>query len=188
MKKYLLFLASLFILAACNTATDAEAKDEAVEQTELTVGDFSEKASGLVDQKIRITGLVVHTCKHGGKRMFLSNETSEGRVEVSASEEVGSFNAEMEGSMVTVEGVVKEQRIDNAYLDQWEKEIAEGNADEMKIHEGEEKSAEGEEEEDHHKGDLETVQNYRNQLAETGKEYLSFFSVECHSYSVVPEK
>lgn len=194
MKKLFLFLlATMFILAGCNNASDnaGQTTDEnmeaaAPEIAEVTVGNFLDKAPGLVDSKVKISGLVVHTCKHGGKRMFLSNEGSEGRVEVGASEEVGSFNAELEGSVVIVEGVVKEQRIDNAYLDQWEKEIAEGNPDEMKVHEGEEKEVHGEEAEDHHATDMETVEKYRQELAETGKEYLSFYSIECHSYSVVP--
>jgi hypothetical protein len=68
--------------------------------------EFPDKAEKYMDQKIQIEGLVVHVCKHGGKKMFLVGEDPDVRVKIDASDEVSVFDAELEGSTVMVQGIV----------------------------------------------------------------------------------
>ncbi|MCD4735556.1 MAG: hypothetical protein K8R53_05900 [Bacteroidales bacterium] len=197
----LIFFLALF-LYSCNQSGTQSNTDQvqgepvANEIVELTVAGFLDKAPEMVDKQITISGLVVHTCKHGGKRMFITDEGTEERVKIVTGGNIDNFDTELEGSVVVIEGILKEERIDNAYLDEWEKEIEGDMEEQHKIHEGDEHTGEegeehtgeeGEEtEEDHHGTDPEKIQNLRKELADSGKDYLSFYSVECIKYSVAP--
>lgn len=191
MKQFLLILSLAAFAISCNGPGAGETGEEMEagnDYTQITVAEFEQKAPDLVDKQVKIKGLVVHTCKHGGKRMFITAEGTEERVEIKAGENIDSFDAEMEGSDVMVTGILREEKVDQAYLDEWEKEILEESGDKMKIHEGEEKTAMEEEQkeaDDHHSGDLETVNNLRKELEESGKDQLSFYSVECISYEML---
>lgn len=208
-KKIYLLLFVAVIFAACNNNqapvenTDAEQEETAKEITELTVANFEEMAADLVGEEIVIKGLVNHTCKHSGKRMFIVAEDSEESIEIVAGENIDTFEAELEGSDVIVNGIVAELRVDENYLAEWEAEIMnEDEEEEHKIHdgnhegegeghdeegEGHDEEGEGENlEEEHHGSGLEKIANLRNMLAESGKDYISFFSVECISFEVAP--
>lgn len=198
-KKLIYLIMLLAISVACSnqqqTSEATDAGDEAaVELSEVTVANFIDKAGDLVGQQVKISGLVNHTCKHGGKRMFLVDEGTEESVKIEAGENIDSFDAELEGNIVNVVGIVAEAVVDESYLDEWEKEVLEDSGEEeYKIHdgnhEGEENHGEGEEgetEEDHHGTDLEKIENLRTMLADSGKDHLSFFSIECVSYEVAP--
>lgn len=186
------------IAVACNnTQQSGETKtteDEAtVTITEVTVANFEQMAGDLVGQEVILKGLVNHTCKHGGKRMFIVDEGTEESIEVVTGENIDAFDAELEGSEVIVNGLVTELRVDEAYLQEWEAEVMSETEEEThKIHdgnhEGEEQEGEGEEnmEEEHHGTDVEQIENLRNTLKESGKDYLSFFSIECIKFEVAP--
>lgn len=198
---FLLFVATAMI--ACNNTQksgETTTKNEAAKTiAEVTVANFEQMAGELVGQEVIIKGLVNHTCKHGGKRMFLVAEDSEESVEIEAGENIDSFDAELEGSDVVVKGIVAELRVDENYLAEWEAEIMNEEDDEdHKIHDGnhegeehdEDGEGEGEEgenlEEEHHGTGLEKIENLRNQLKESGKDHLSFYSIECISFEVAP--
>jgi hypothetical protein len=197
-KKIYLLLFVAVIFAACSNH-QKPVENEITEQekvvTELTVANFEKMAGDLVGEEIIIKGLVNHTCKHGGKRMFIVAEDTEESVKIEAGENIDSFDAELEGSDVIVKGLVEELRVDEAYLTEWEAEVEADAESELKIHDGDhegehsegEEEAEGEEgetEEDHHGSDLEQIENLRKQLKESGKDHLSFFSIKCLSYEV----
>jgi hypothetical protein len=213
-KVIILFVAMAFISACNNTQKPSGETGESMQElnTELvtlTIKDFDNQASEYVGKEVQISGLVNHTCKHGGKRMFIIDENTEQTVKIEAGENISSFDAELEGSIVSVTGVVNELIIDEAYLMEWEAEINE----EMSTHkeeegehehgggEGEHEHAEGEGEHEHasgglgekadmgeHVSGLEKIESYRKQIQESEKDYLAFYSVECISYEVMPEK
>lgn len=178
--------------AACNNQTKQPAEDQKNEV--ITVDVFFDKAEAMVGKTITVKGMVDHVCKHGGKRMFIIGEKPENRLKLTTGEGIASFDVEMEGGNAMATGVVEMMKIDTEYLDNWEKEIRA---------EAEKKSDEGvEEEHDHqghnHDGDdhahdhtshgekadmgehipgLDKIEAYRTELEESGKEYLTFFSV-----------
>ena len=163
------------VLGACNSENRALKDQEAVT---VSRENFEQEASGLVDKKIALEGTVTHVCKHGGKRFFLGEE----RIKVVASDRIGSFETSLEGSDVYVEGILREERVDEAFLAEWESELKESaEVKEKEIaHKGEpgHDHAEEAETEDPNASARKQIEQYREQLAREGKEYLSFYSVE----------
>ena len=193
MKNYLFILLALaFIATSCensNKESTEQKTDEVavVEQiTPLLVAEFDDKAGDYVGKKIELKGTVDHICKHGGQRLFLVSEESEARIKVTPDEEIAAFNAELEGNNIIITGIVEEQRVDEDYLREWEEEIKSGA--EMADGKGEgshlggtvEKGGEGADIAE----EMEKVNNLREMIKESGKDYISFFSVLCTDYTV----
>lgn len=219
-----LFVITAFIASCNNTqspSTDTEGSEQEMtaELVTLTIVDFDNEAGNFVGKEVQISGLVNHTCKHGGKRMFLIDTETEQTVKIEAGENIASFDAELEGSEVIVNGIINELIIDEAYLIEWEAEIEEemskAAAEEVTentevveevVHdhgegEVEHEHAEGEGEGEHehaggglgekadmgeHISGFEKIENYRKEIAESGKDHLAFYSIECISYEVIP--
>jgi ribosomal protein S15P/S13E len=184
MTKKLFFIAMIAILfSACNNTSVKEEQTQANEPQEIvqvTVEDFLDDPAGFVGKTITIEGTVVHTCKHGGKKMFIVGEESEDRVKITAGDDVPAFDSELEGSDVIVTGTVEEMKVDEAFLSNRENEIKTGGAEgEMKLHQGGQ-GHEGEEEDAD--AQLEQINNLRQQLKESGKDHLSFYSIEAIEY------
>lgn len=175
MRKIIFVLIGVLALASCNNENKALKDQEAVF---ISIENFETAALDLVDQKIALEGLVNHVCKHGGKRFFLGEE----RIKILASDKIGSFDVALEGSDVLVEGILREERVDEDFLIEWEAELDESTKVREKEleHKGEpgHDHDEGENAEDPNAGALKQIKDYREQLADTGKEYLSFFTVE----------
>lgn len=68
---------------------------------------FQDLAADLVGKEVEIEGMVVHVCKHGGKKMFIIGENPDMRVKITASDKVSVFDTELEGSTVHVKGIVE---------------------------------------------------------------------------------
>lgn len=181
-KKLLFVSVAAIALSACNNTPKPveEAPENQPTEIKASIADvaidsFDSLAPGLVDQNIRIEGTVMHICQHGGKRMFIAGTNPDNRIKVLASEELNAFNAEWEGSLVTVTGILHEQRIDETYLADWEAKLATTEDKPEELHKGEPGH-------EHQEGDdnaaLKQIEDLRLELKESGKEYLSFFSIE----------
>ena len=222
-----LFVVTAFIAACNNTqnpSTDTEGSEQEMtaELVTLAIVDFDNEAGNYVGKEVQISGLVNHTCKHGGKRMFIIDPETEQTVKIEAGENIASFDAELEGSEVIATGIINELIIDEAYLIEWEAEIeeemskataeeeteiAEAGDEVEHVEAGEEgEHAEAGEEGEHAEGEhehaggglgekadmgehisgLEKIENYRNQIKESGEDHLSFYSIECISFEVIP--
>jgi RecJ-like exonuclease len=73
----------------------------------LTPEKFQDAAEKMVGQEVEIEGMVIHVCKHGGKKMFLIGENPDIRIKITASDKVSIFDPELEGSTVHVTGLVE---------------------------------------------------------------------------------
>jgi len=211
---FILFVLVAFLVSCNNTqnkTTEATDEETVEEIAMLSISEFDKSAETYVGKEVQIKGLVNHACKHGGKRMFIIDEETEQTVKIEAGENVSSFDVELEGSVVEVKGIVNELIIDEAYLLEWEDELnaemaapeeeAEGEAEEGHEHAvGEvDEHAEGEEHEHaggglgekadmgEHVSGFEKIANFRQEIADSDKDYLAFFSIECISYEVIPE-
>ena len=191
MTKKLFFLAALaMIFAACNSTSTDQKEANSEEIAVITCEDFSTSPDDYVGQDISIEGTAVHICKHGGQRMFIVGEDPDERIKITCGEEMEAFEVEMEGSDVAIIGIVDELRIDEAYLSSWENELLADNPDsEMKIHKGEDDHGhgeEGEEGDDHHEvdieGELEQINDLRAEIKESGKDHLSFYSINATEF------
>lgn len=144
-------------------------------------------AERLSGQEIEMEGVCTHICKHGGTKIFMmgSDDTKTLRIEAA---KLGSFDRKCVNSIVKVKGILREERIDEVYLQRWEATVATQNADkhgETTAGCDSEKSARGE------TGNSvsERIADFRTKIAARkaadGKEYLSFYFVEALSYEIV---
>ena len=181
MKRVLFFMLDVIVLASCGSKKE-EKKDQV-----FKVGEILVKGDSLVNDTVFVTGIVDHVCQHGGKKMFLVGATAEERIRVDLGEGDLVFKPELEGSTVVVKGTLAELRIDPAYLDQWEQEVKADSAAEAasKVHMGEPGH---EKNEGNSNADLDKINELRAKVKESAKGYVSFFSVDCISYTTEPEK
>lgn len=160
---------------------------KAADKTVLTVDSLLQTAETLVDKTVTVEGLCTHVCTHSGKKLFLegSDDTKSIRAE---SDKV--FRQECINKKVSVTGKLVEERIDEAYLTNWENEL---KADTTKHGKEEgagcatEKKAQGEKIETNTTD--QRIADYRTRIAEekakTGKDYLSFYHIQTDSYRIV---
>jgi len=175
-----------------NTANKTETTNEETLANDVTivqVAEFENKAGDFVGKTIQLSGTVEHVCKHGGQRMFIVDNESEARIKITPAEEVAAFNTELVGDELIITGIVEEQRIDEAYLMEWEEEIKAGSS--MSDDKGEgthlggnvEKGGEGADVSE----EMQKVMDLREQLQASGNDYLAFYSVVCTGFEVVKE-
>ena len=209
MKKLILSIAVVSMLwVSCDDQPKSSQEVEEVEIVEviepvaLNINLFDEQVDALSGQLIAIEGTCVHTCEHGGTKMFIIGEDPDFRVKVVATDESGNFNLEMEGSDYAVVGILEEYRVDNAELDKLEAEILSDEVAEEdmkhKTHEGEGEGKEGDEHADH-KGDgndhdadkqaqLEHINSLRQELADSGKDHFSYWSINATSFKEIKKE
>jgi len=167
-----LFLSGLILVSLLTSCTS---KKPAVEpKAVIKVENIAEEAPSFVDQLVRVDGMVDHVCRESGKRIFLGEQ----RFKLLASNSVAKFDVALEGSDIEATGYVREDRIDENYLDEWEKELKGSATIQLKeeVHTGE-AEARGEDE-SAVETQLRQIRDYREQIAAGGKGYISFYSLE----------
>ena len=179
-------IAACFMMVSCGNAKKQQAQTAEQVAAAMSIDDVMAKATDLVEQTVTIEGVCTHTCSHGAKKMFLVGSDDSKTLRVEAGE-LGAFDTKVVNQVVTVKGVLKEERIDEAYLVDWENRLkadteehhgnGEGGCDTEKNARGETaNTAEG------------RIADFRAKIAvekeATGKEYLSFYHVVAESYEI----
>ena len=118
-------MAMTFIGTSCGNKQQKSASEATTEQSAssaLEIDSLLANAENLAGQEVTIEGVCTHTCKHGAKKIFLmgSDDTQAIRVEAGT---LGAFDPKCVNSIVRVTGTLKEQRIDEAYLQNWEAQL-----------------------------------------------------------------
>ena len=174
------FMVAATLIAALVTTTSCgnSNKQSQSEKTELaapaalSVDNLLAHADSLANREVTIEGICTHTCKHGATKIFLmgSDDTKTIRVEAGP---LGSFDTKCINAIVTVTGTLKEQRVDEAYLQNWESKL---KAQTEKSHGETANTPEA------------RIADFRAKIAErkaaTGKDYLSFYYMEASSYEI----
>ena len=181
------FMVAATLMAALVTTTSCgnsnkQSQSEKTEQAApaaLSIDNLLVHADSLANKEVTIEGICTHTCKHGATKIFLM-----GRVEAGP---LGSFDTKCINAIVTVTGTLKEQRVNEAYLQNWEAKL---KAQTEKSH-GE--TAAGCDSEKKARGETAStpearIADFRAKIAErkaaTGKDYLSFYYREASSYEI----
>ena len=175
MKKLVSVLFLILLVAACSKEQpkeQAEQKEATPEVITITFDEFKTNPDMYVGKYVKVEGTCVHTCKHGGKKMHIVGTDPDYKLVILASDKVAMFDKALEGSGVIVEGFVRVERIDEAYLNNWEAEL--------KTDVSKQKEA-GEVIEEHHEN-LDKIANLRKELKETGKKVISNYSIECQNF------
>lgn len=104
-----------------------------VGQSSVTVDQILTMADQGIDNTVVVEGLCSHICSHGGKKLLPLGATitiQYNTIRVESNDAIGAFQSECVNSIVKVKVTLKEERIDEAYLINWEAQIAEGTAEE----------------------------------------------------------
>jgi hypothetical protein len=173
-----LILLMTAFLASCNMGTKEQASN-ANDTVLITVASFDTSAHSYIDKPVWIAGTVTHTCKHGGKRMFLADGNDSILVEVTTGPNIAKFEDALIGSRVKVLGTLKELRIDDKYLNEWEAELKQpAENHDVGVHTGQ-KGHEDQTADDK----FAQINDYRAQIKASGTDHLSFYSIEAVSYT-----
>ena len=198
------------MLTSCggNQSNNQTAATEAATTQAISVDSLLNSAESLIDQQVTIEGVCSHTCRHGATKIFVMGSNNDNLIRCEAAL-LGHFSKECVHSVVRVTGVVRETRLDEAYLQRWkqayEEALIEQQAQQSESQHGdagvsaekneEVSSSAGCETESRARGEKgnsidEKIAAYRQQIAERkeaeGKEYLSFYHIETISYEIVP--
>jgi len=160
-------LISIMMLASCTqTVNDKTAPKEtypAIEKT-MKVAQVLESSDLTTNDTIYLNGTVIHTCRHSGKRIFLSDDGNN-QIKVEAAGKIGGFNQELVGSQIIVKGILRETKVTEEMLN--EMEVAE-----------EEIGSEGKSEPEHCETESKGLDYMRKKLAASDKGYVSVYYVD----------
>ena len=192
-------LLSITLLALLFSACGQQSQDTGTAAGDiLNVTALLAEPEPMTDTEVTIEGTVTHVCKHGGRRLHLTDVESNEKIRVEAPEDLPAFARELEGSDIVVTGILRETRIDETYLDEWEQEIREAAAEEaahdhagqdLDAHEKAMNQGDGEHVAAGNDGHVEpqgmdAVTNMRKQLAESDKPYISVWHLDCVTYKM----
>lgn len=171
MRKTLLFLSIIALFSSCGESPKQASTNEAtetiaIEKPSLNLADFNAEAGKWVNKEIEVVGIVDHVCKHGGKKLFLVDDF--GDVHVDGEER---FDDALIGSELIISGLVKEFRVDESYCLQQEEDFIK-------------KHSEGIDSDNVYAQKMEHINSYRDSMATTGLDHISFYSVEYISHIV----
>ena len=170
MKNLAYVLICLMLLVSCKQESkQAESKNQ--DQTEqvaetplIAIADFDNKAGEFVSKEVKVKGIVDHVCKHGGKKLLLV--TDDGNVHVTSDTR---FEESLVGSEIALNGVVAEERIDEAYLLKMEE-------DNIKNH------SEGQSSDEQFEARKNHIKEYRDQMKANNADHISNYSLEYVSH------
>lgn len=201
MKKFafiaILTIACASLFSACGKKTETkEATEEAV--TAMSVDDVLANANQLLGDTITIEGVCTHLCSHGAMKAFIGGTADSIMLRCEAKPYIGqAFPLEMTRHAVQVKGILAEERVDSAVIEQM---IAQNEAlnaqaaatgDTIKDHESgceTERVARGQK---NAVTFADRIADYRKKIADRkekeGKDYLSYYYLQAISYEILPE-
>lgn len=191
MRKIIIVATAIMLAFTATSCGNRNAKNNSSQtvaeaSTAMEVDDLLATAETIIDQEIEVEAICTHLCSHGATKMFLMGSDDSKTIRVEAAK-LGAFNQKCANSIVKVKGIVREERIDEAYLQQWEQMAAAGGDEHGDDESGcdTEKAARGE------TGNTvaERIADFRTKIAARneaeGKAYLSFYFIEALSYEIV---
>lgn len=193
--------ASVFLLASCggNGRADRKAATKAGTESEtagtnsaasaLEVDELLERAAELVGQEVTVEGVCTHICKHGGSKIFVMGTDDTQVIRIEAGEAIGGFKPECVNNLVRVTGSLVEDRVDEDYLMEWERQVKDQLAEQHGTDEAgctAEQQARGE---SLQAGVEKRIADFRTRIAKRkaaeGKDYLSFYHLEGSRYQIL---
>ena len=170
MKNLAYVLLCLMLLISCKKeskqaeSTNQDQTEQVAETPLIAIAEFDNKAGEFVSKEVKVKGIVDHVCKHGGKKLLLV--TDDGNVHVTSDTR---FEESLVGSEISLNGVVAEERIDEAYLLKMEE-------DNIKNH------SEGQSSDEQFEARKNHIKEYRDQMKANNADHISNYSLEYVSH------
>lgn len=175
------------IIASCSGNGNKQQTEAADNRSDaLTVDQVLTSPDQYVDKSITIEGLCSHLCAHGGVKAFIQGNADNMQLRCEAFPGMDApFPGEVVHKALKLTGILREQRIDENYLQSLENSNIDGN------HEtgcDTERAAHGQQ-------DIKTlndrIADYRARIAESvrngGKDYLSFYYMDATCYEILED-
>lgn len=196
-RNYMAAVALMMIIGcaavSCGSGTSKQSQGDQTAQTTnstaLEVDSLLKNAEAFIGQPVVVEGVCTHICQHGGGKIFLMGSDDTQTIRIDAGDKVGKFTPETVNSLVRINGTLNEERIDEAFLAQWEEQA---KAQAAAQHGTAGASCESDQKA---RGETpvnsveERISNFRKRIAERqakeGKNYLSFYSVTADSYEIL---
>lgn len=168
MQKYLLLMILIpAIFCAC------QQKKQPAEAEPVTVTQLLTIVDQQIDQELTIIGAVNHVCSHSGRRCFLIDSIGDNTIRVEVGGTIESFSKELVGNTIKVKGIVREDRLTLAEIEEMELEVLEKHPEDAEAT-GETCSAE-----------MSNILKMREWMKEHGKDYYAIYYVDGLSYELV---
>lgn len=174
-----MFLSTLLAIVLGATAVSSCGSSQGKERKTVSMDELSEVIENMKSgDTLSLRGFCTDVCLQGANHITLVSDDSLNAINVIADGDLVSFDEGLKYSYVTVEGVLNEQKVDSAFLADWEYRLDES----LKAPDG---------------GNPEAVAVLKEQIsalrdsiaarfARTGKNYWSNYTIEAYSYE--PEK
>lgn len=177
MKQIILFfiLVALAFTSCTNTGKkqNVQATDANTATAETIVYDADTLyavAKSLVDQLITVKGYVTHTCKHSGKRCFITGDSQQFSIRVEAKGDIGGFNRELTGTQLVIEGVLRERRLTQTEIADMEMDV---NERMKQVEDGTAETCEAE---------MANINEMREWMESQGKDYYAIYYIDGLDY------
>lgn len=175
---YFSILAICFLFMACNMKQNGAKKVNTENKQEIqseysvvSIDQLMENAGELIGKEVHFKGLVNHVCAHSGKRCILKNLTGDLSVRVEATGDLEGFDKEIAGNDIEVSGILREKRLDLAYINEWEEKV-------KAKHDAEEGG-------EHCSSEMANIKEMRDWMKENNKNYYAIYYVDGNSYEIV---
>lgn len=195
MKTLKLFVAAILCattFAACsgNQTKNSEYSESAPAVIQTTsADDILANGDQYAGKEVVIEGVCSHRCKHGGGKMFILGNSEGNIIRIESSKESGKFPLEVTNALVQVKGTVAEERIDEAYLQNWEAKLGEETKQHGESEAGCSTEKAARKESATTNSPKARIEDYRKRIAERnekeGKPYLSFYHINADSYEIL---
>ncbi len=174
MKKILIGLFAIIIAIACKNSETTSNETNTPEEKVYELSEFMKIANDSLNKEVHVKGTVSHICSHSGRRCFLVDSTADISVKVEATGNISGFNRELSGMEVVVTGIVREKRLYNDYLDEWETKVL---SQEKDLEEGGEHCA----------SEMQNIKDMRKWMAENNKDYYQIIYLDGTDYNILYE-
>lgn len=196
----ILVIACVAIFSACGSKSTSAA-GENTESESITVDEVLADADSYVGDTITVEGVCSHLCAHGAMKAFIAGSSDTVMLRCEANPHIGEpFPVRLVRRPVQIKGILAEQRIDSAAVDNMEEQykaaLAKAEAEGKNATEtGHEGGACATERTAHGQANITDfnarMEDYRQKIAarnqKEGKPYLSFYYLEAVSYDMLPE-
>jgi hypothetical protein len=117
MKKTLVTLVISVVLFSCTSQTNQKKEEKQAQLAAMTVDELQKQGKELVGKEVVVKGTVTHVCKEAGARCFVMGSSEDITVRIEAGK-IGAFTQEQMGSDIEVHGILREEQIDEADINE----------------------------------------------------------------------
>ena len=103
-KSFTLFAAIAFLVVSCTSNPSGKNNASQASLEVVDVDSVLASPQKFIEKTVSIKGLVVHTCRHSGKKMFLAGTDKNKFVKVIAGPGISRFDQSLEGETVVATG------------------------------------------------------------------------------------